>query len=56
MELKTGSGPTAIGQTGNDEYFMGMLFEVWAWVCLVPRNMSGVAIYINYIVSANNAT
>ena len=35
-----GSGPIVAGRTGNDEYLVGMLFEVWARMRLVPQNMS----------------
>ena len=34
------SEPTVAGRTGNGEYFVGTLFEVWARARLVPRNTS----------------
>ena len=35
------SRPIVADRTGNDGYFVGMLFEVWAQMHLVPRNISG---------------
>ena len=32
------SGPIVAVRIGN-EHYMGMLFEVWTWPCLVPRYM-----------------
>ena len=34
------SGSVVAGRTGNGGYFVGTLFEVLAWTCLVPRNTS----------------
>ena len=34
------SEPTVAGRTGNGEYFVGTLFEVWTRAHLVPRNTS----------------